>query len=143
MTAASLVVGTAGTFIATTMTSTAFAYKEEDDGNGNTITPQTNNEYGIVSGFDNSFDQELRNVICTHPSASCSDADATTTGGAQQELVCLSGQIAITGLPFTSSAVCVFQNLLFASPCNDKQTGVMFLNSSRTCLDFLIIPTNS
>jgi hypothetical protein len=24
-----------------------------------------------VSGFDNSFEQELQNVICTHPSVSC------------------------------------------------------------------------
>src|SRR5947208_709014 len=78
--AATLVVGL--TFAATTTTTTAthsaFAYQMKGAGqnygndNGNTLTPQTNRQYGIVSGFDNSFNQELKNLICTHPSATCS-----------------------------------------------------------------------
>ena len=74
--AATLVVGL--TFAATATTHSAFAYQMkgagQDDGNdnGNTLTPQTNRQYGIVSGFDNSFNQELKNLICTYPSATCS-----------------------------------------------------------------------
>jgi hypothetical protein len=72
--AATLVVGL--TFAATTHS--AFAYQMKGAGqddrkdNGNTLTPQTNRQYGIVSGFDNSFNQELKNLICTHSSATCS-----------------------------------------------------------------------
>src|SRR6187549_790306 len=70
-TATTLVVG--GIFAATTSTPAAFAYmKDRGNGNGNTNTPQINKQYGIQSGFDNSFDQELQNLICTHPSATCS-----------------------------------------------------------------------
>ena len=78
--AATLVVGL--TFAAATTTTatthSAFAYQMKGAGqnygndNGNTLTPQTNRQYGIVSGFDNSFNQELKNLICTHPSATCS-----------------------------------------------------------------------
>jgi hypothetical protein len=75
--AATLVVGMTFAVTATT-TQSAFAYQMkgagQDDGsnNGNTLTPQTGRQYGIVSGFDNSFNQELKNLICTHPSATCS-----------------------------------------------------------------------
>jgi len=94
LTAATFVVGTA------TATQSAFAYQMkgagQDDGsnNGNTLTPQTGRQYGIVSGFDNSFNQELKNLICTHPSATCStegsEGPANTAAGssgssAQQE----------------------------------------------------------
>jgi hypothetical protein len=74
LTAATLVVG----LTLTATTHSAFAYQMkgagQNDGNdnGNTLTPQTNRQYGIVSGFDNSFNQELKNLICTHPSATCS-----------------------------------------------------------------------
>ncbi len=49
-----------GIFAARTTPYAAFAYKNGGNGNGNTITPQINKQYGIVSGFDNSFDQELK-----------------------------------------------------------------------------------
>jgi hypothetical protein len=84
---ATLVVG--GTLAATT-TPSAFAYQKKkgsQDGseNDNTVTPQNNKQDGIVSGFDNSFNQELQNLICTHPSATCStegsEGAATTAGG--------------------------------------------------------------
>ena len=76
LTAATLVVG-AGTSFAATTTQSVFAYQknkggDENSKNGNTVTPQTGEQYGIVSGFDNSFNQELQNVLCTHPSATCS-----------------------------------------------------------------------
>jgi hypothetical protein len=83
--AATLVVG--GTFAATP---SAFAYQKKkgsQDGseNGNTVTPQKSKQDGIVSGFDNSFNQELQNLICTHPSATCStegsEGAAATAGG--------------------------------------------------------------
>jgi hypothetical protein len=74
LTAATLVVGV--TFAATTTTQSVFAYEnkggDKNSKNGNTVTPQTGEQYGIVSGFDNSFNQELQNVLCTHPSATCS-----------------------------------------------------------------------
>ena len=54
--------------IAATTTPSAFAYQKKkgsQDGseNGNTVTPQNNKQDGIVSGFDNSFNQELQNLI--------------------------------------------------------------------------------
>jgi hypothetical protein len=47
---------------------------------GKTVTPQIGKQYGIVSGFDNSFNQELQNLICTHSgnNATCID-DGTST----------------------------------------------------------------
>jgi hypothetical protein len=85
--AATLVVG--GTFAATS-THSAFAYQkkkgsQDSSKNDNAITPQKSKQDGIVSGFDNSFNQELQNVICTHPSSTCStegsEGAATTAGG--------------------------------------------------------------
>ena len=62
--AATLVVGV--TFAATTQS--AFAARKGDrNENGNTITEQKCKQYGIVSGFDNTAEQECQNVICTHP----------------------------------------------------------------------------
>jgi hypothetical protein len=77
--AATLVVGVS-TIAAT---SAAFAYKKggddrkdkgRDNGSkdGNTVTIQANKQRGSVSGFDNDLEQEAQNVICTHPSATCS-----------------------------------------------------------------------
>jgi hypothetical protein len=160
--AAILIAGTlvvAGTLAATSSTS-AFAYqkksaedkymkggdnrKNKGTGNGNdyesgkTVTPQAGKQYGIVSGFDNSFNQELQNLICTHPD---NNALCSTEGGQQQQpssAACPSGQIAITGLPFTTTAVCVSLNLLASPPCNQRETVVMFLNGTLTCLGFLI-----
>ena len=59
-----------------TSTHSAFAYQkkkgsQDSSKNDNAITPQNNKQDGIVSGFDNSFNQELQNVICTHPSSTC------------------------------------------------------------------------
>ena len=76
LTAATLVIGV--TFAATT-TPSAFAAKKgaqdkkqdpkgKDKGNnGNTVTEQENKQKGIQSGWDNDFEQEGTNVICTHP----------------------------------------------------------------------------
>jgi hypothetical protein len=64
-------------------------------------------------------------LLCIHPGASCS-----TEGGQQAPsaiAACPIGQIAITGLP---SVVCVSKNLLANPPCNDHETGVMFLNGT-------------
>jgi hypothetical protein len=51
--------------------------------NGNTLTVQAAKQHGIVSGFDNTLEQEAQNVICTHPSSSCvsegSETNATDT----------------------------------------------------------------
>jgi hypothetical protein len=51
--------------------------------NGNTVTVQAAKQHGIVSGFDNTAEQEAQNVICTHPSSTCvsegSETNATDT----------------------------------------------------------------
>jgi hypothetical protein len=51
--------------------------------NGNTLTVQAAKQHGIVSGFDNTAEQEAQNVICTHPSSTCvsegSESNATDT----------------------------------------------------------------
>ncbi|MGC2427621.1 MAG: hypothetical protein WA421_11340 [Nitrososphaeraceae archaeon] len=74
--AATLVVGV--TFAATTQS--AFAARKGDrNENGNTITEQKCKQYGIVSGFDNTAEQECQNVICTHPS---SDGSCVSEGSA-------------------------------------------------------------
>jgi hypothetical protein len=84
LTAATLVIGV--TFAATT-TPSAFAYKKgpqdkkqdpkgRDGGNdGNTVTVQKNSQKGSQSGWDNSFEQEATNLICTHPDATCLSTD--------------------------------------------------------------------
>ena len=72
LTAATLVVGV--TFAATTHP--AFADKKKDNGNdGNTVTIQANKQKGSQSGYDNDFEQEATNVICTHPDATCLNTD--------------------------------------------------------------------
>ncbi len=74
--AATLVVGV--TFAATTQS--AFAARKGDrNENGNTITEQKCKQYGIVSGFDNTAEQECQNVICTHPT---SDGSCVSEGSA-------------------------------------------------------------
>jgi hypothetical protein len=67
--AATLVVGTFATVAATQF---AFAYSQKKPGhngskNGNTVTIQKDKQHGTQSGFDNLFEQEDPNVICTHP----------------------------------------------------------------------------
>jgi hypothetical protein len=51
--------------------------------NGNTLTVQAAKQHGIVSGFDNTLEQEAQNLICTHPSSTCvsegSETNATDT----------------------------------------------------------------
>src|SRR6187200_872261 len=59
--AATLVVGTAGTFT----TKTAFAASNSN--NGNTVTIEECKNRGSASGFDTTLDQECENLICTHP----------------------------------------------------------------------------
>jgi hypothetical protein len=73
-TAVTLVVG--GALAATP---SAFAYmkkgaqnNENANANGNTVTAQITKQYGKVSGHTNTVVQEAQNVICTHPSATCS-----------------------------------------------------------------------
>jgi hypothetical protein len=68
--AATLVVGVTLATTTTTTAITAFA-SSRGNGNGNTDTDQIAKQKAYVSGFDNSFNQELQNLICTHPSASC------------------------------------------------------------------------
>jgi hypothetical protein len=96
LTAATLVVG--GTSAAMTTGHSAFAWKQDsykkrgDDsykkdkqdgykkqrqskgiyGNGNTETIQATTQNGQVRGSHNTLEQEASNVICTHPSATCS-----------------------------------------------------------------------
>jgi hypothetical protein len=89
LTAVILVVGV--TFAAIS-TPSAFAYqkKRSQDGskNDNTITPQKSKQGGIVSGFDNAFNQELQTLLCTHPSATCSTEGSegvTTTASASRD----------------------------------------------------------
>ena len=81
LTAATLVVGVT---LAATTTPSAFAYKKgdmkkdpkKDNGNdGNTVTIQANKQKGSQSGYDNDFEQEATNVICTHPDATCLNTD--------------------------------------------------------------------
>jgi hypothetical protein len=79
LTAAALVIGV--TFAATT-TPSAFAAKKGDPGkdknggnDGNTVTVQKNSQKGSQSGFDNEFEQEATNLICTHPTATCLSTD--------------------------------------------------------------------
>lgn len=74
LTAATLVVGP------TTTQSAVYADKKGDGNNkGNTVTIQKNKQDPTQSGFDNSFEEEAQNDICTHPSASC-EAPQPTTG---------------------------------------------------------------
>jgi hypothetical protein len=51
--------------------------------NGNTLTVQAAKQHGIVSGFDNTAEQEAQNLICIHPSSTCvsegSETNATDT----------------------------------------------------------------
>jgi hypothetical protein len=48
--------------------------------NGNTLTVQAAKQHGIVSGFDNTAEQEAQNLICTHPgnNATCTQEGAAT-----------------------------------------------------------------
>jgi hypothetical protein len=47
-----------------------------DGGNdGNTVTEQSNKQKGIQSGWDNEFEQEGTNLICTHPESTCLSTD--------------------------------------------------------------------
>jgi hypothetical protein len=81
-TAATLVVGTAGSL--TTTTQSAFAYTKDNgkgNGNGNTITIQKCKQAATQSGWDNNQGQECENLICTHPgnNATCIEEGVTTT----------------------------------------------------------------
>ena len=86
--AATLVVGTAGTFT----TKTAFAASNSN--NGNTVTIEECKNRGSASGFDTTLDQECENLICTHPgdNATCVSEGAVispvgnqTNGGSGEE----------------------------------------------------------
>jgi hypothetical protein len=41
--------------------------KDKVSNNGNTVTEQENKQKGTQSGWDNTFEQEGSNLICTHP----------------------------------------------------------------------------
>ena len=73
--AATLVVGV--TFATTTQSALAVRRGNGND-NGNTDTDQIAKQKAYVSGFDNSFNQELQNLICTHPgeNATCTQEGA-------------------------------------------------------------------
>ncbi len=47
-------------------------------GNDNTVTIQASKQNGQVSGHDNTLEQEAQNVICTHPSAPCTQEGTQT-----------------------------------------------------------------
>jgi hypothetical protein len=91
--ATTLVVG--GTLASTT----AFAYQKKGGGqenskNGNTATIQKCKQRGLVSGFDNTAEQECQNLICTHPGngATCTSSTPepiTTTLRVIKKVVCL------------------------------------------------------
>jgi hypothetical protein len=86
LTAATLVVGAAGTF--TTTGQSAYAYTKKDNGkgngNGNTVTIEKCKQLASESGFDNNQAQECENVICTHPgeNATCVQEGAVSTAAA-------------------------------------------------------------
>jgi hypothetical protein len=78
--AATLVVG--ATLAATMLTpAAAAAASKKGNGNGNTDTKQKNKQDGTQSGFDDQFNQEGQNLICTHPddNATCSQEGITST----------------------------------------------------------------
>src|SRR2546430_8004062 len=85
-TAATLIIG--GTFAATTSTPAAFGYKKDNgNGNDNTIIPQEIESKTSANGFDSTAETELQNLLCTHPSATCSAESSEgieATGAAQQ-----------------------------------------------------------
>ena len=83
------------TFAATPTTHSAFAYKKRGgdrkdkgndygtynaNGNGNTVTVQVNKQNGKQSGHDNTFEQQAQNVICTHPSTTCTGGHSHPPG---------------------------------------------------------------
>jgi hypothetical protein len=73
--AATLVVGI--TFAATSQSAFA-ARKGDGNENGNTVTAQIDAQKASVSGHDNKLNQEAQNVICTHPSAPCTQEGTQT-----------------------------------------------------------------
>jgi hypothetical protein len=76
LTAATLVLGV--TFAAAP---SAFAAKRDNGkGDGNTVTEQENKQKGIQSGWDNIFEQDATNLICTHPESPCIDGEPTLAG---------------------------------------------------------------
>src|SRR6266487_5081633 len=84
--AATLVVGI-GTFAAA---HSAYAYQKKGDkgngnGNGNTVTAQKNKQDGTQSGFDNLFEEEGQNLICTHPgnNATCVEEEGAAAQAPQ------------------------------------------------------------
>ncbi|MGC2429090.1 MAG: hypothetical protein WA421_18805 [Nitrososphaeraceae archaeon] len=42
------------------------------------ITVQAAKQHGIASGFDNTLEQEVQNLICTHPSSICVSESSET-----------------------------------------------------------------
>ncbi len=66
LTAATLVIAV------TLATTTPSVFAKHD---GNTVTVQKNKQKAIQSGFDNSFDQDATNSICTHPFSLCLNTD--------------------------------------------------------------------
>jgi hypothetical protein len=68
----------AGITFATT-TQSAFAVRRGNgNDDGNTVTAQIDAQKASVSGHDNNLNQEAQNVICTHPSAPCTQEGTQT-----------------------------------------------------------------
>ena len=79
---ATLVVGTAGSFLTTT-TKTAFAVSNNS---GNTVTAQIDRQGARESGFDNIQEQESQNVICTQPgnNTTCTKEGTSTSASTSE-----------------------------------------------------------
>jgi hypothetical protein len=77
--AATLVAGTAGTFVSTKSALAA------NNNSGNTVTGLGAQNRGFSSGFDTTTDQEAQNTICTHPgeNAACTQEGAVAVAAPQ------------------------------------------------------------
>jgi hypothetical protein len=78
--AATLVAGTAGTFV-----SIKSALAASNNNSGNTVTGLGAQNRGFSSGFDSTTDQEAQNTICTHPgeNAACTQEGAVAVAAPQ------------------------------------------------------------
>ena len=102
--AATLVVG--ATLAATMLTPAAAAASKK--GNGNTDTKQKNKQDGTQSGFDDQFNQEGQNLICTHPDDNCVQEEGLlSTGGGGTSLASeVTGSGTATNLSPNSRITC-------------------------------------
>jgi hypothetical protein len=143
--AATLVVG--GTFAAT---HSALAYlpqkddkrdkKDGGNGNGNTVTIQTNKQKASQSGWDNTQEQEAQNTICTHPASNgtcVSESEgAATNGGGGGGGVCNSPLVEAHVGSETGFVICVDpSDLVEPNPGTQCGSGVdVFIDSTHLCI---------